>query len=96
MYEMHTKAIENSRKSACSAIDIVEWFELLKECGEEFESQDVDVCKFDEAGSCRQLERSSCICSAEIKKTFRRDVHNRELATCIECISSVRKHFRPL
>jgi hypothetical protein len=32
MHEIHTKAMENSRKSACSAIDIVEWFELLKKC----------------------------------------------------------------
>jgi hypothetical protein len=35
MHEIHTKAMENSRKSACSAIDISEWFEILKKCKEE-------------------------------------------------------------
>jgi hypothetical protein len=42
MHQIHTKAMENSRKSACSAIDIIEWFELLKKCKEEFDIQDVE------------------------------------------------------
>jgi hypothetical protein len=43
MYKIHTKAIENSHKSACSTIDIIEWFELLKKYKEEFDIQDIDI-----------------------------------------------------
>jgi hypothetical protein len=43
MPEIHSKVIENSRRSACSTIDIAEWFELPKKCEEEFDIQDVDM-----------------------------------------------------
>jgi hypothetical protein len=89
MHEIHTKAMENSRKSACSAIDIVEWFELLKKCKEEFDIQDVDIWNFDETGfQVGNLKGAAVFVPREIKKAFIRDPHNRELVTCVECVSA--------
>jgi hypothetical protein len=76
--------VENSRKSACSAIDIVEWFELLKKCKEEF-----DIWNFDETGfQVDNLKGAAVFVLREIKKAFIRDPYNRELVTCVECVSA--------
>jgi hypothetical protein len=88
MHEIHTKAMENSRKSACSAIDITEWFELLKKCKEEFDIQDTDIWNFDETGfQVGNLKGAAVFVPREIKKAFIRDPHNRELVTSVECVS---------
>ena len=71
MHEIHTKAMENSHKSACSAIGIIEWFELFKGCKEEFGIQDADIWNFDE---------NSCVCVArDLEGHYKGSTQSREL-----------------
>jgi hypothetical protein len=50
IHETITKTLANDRKQGLKDFDIKEWFELLKQCKEEFDIDDGDIWNFDETG----------------------------------------------
>jgi hypothetical protein len=69
-------------------------FELLKKCKEEFDIQDIDIWNFDKTGfQVGNLKGAAVFVPREIKKAFIRDPHNRELVTCVECVSAAGEAF---
>jgi hypothetical protein len=84
------KVIANDRKSAGSAYEIKEWFQLLKTALYEYDIDDGDIWNFDETGfQVGDLKSGTIVwVPREIKAVYKRTPGNRKLVTCVECISA--------
>jgi DDE superfamily endonuclease len=89
IHELLTKPIANNRKAALDAFDIKNWFELLRECMEEYGLDEGDLWNFDETGfQVGEMKGTLVLVPREIKKIYTRTPRDREIVTCIECISA--------
>jgi DDE superfamily endonuclease len=89
LHEIITKPISNTRKEAAEDYDIKEWFELLQACMKEYDIGEGEIWNFDETGfQVGMLKGAKVMVPREIKQAYIRSPENREMITCIECISA--------
>ena len=90
LHSIKDKVIANDRKSAGSAEDIKEWFELLAACVEEYDIDNGDIWDFDETCFAFGDHKDSCVVwvPRDIKAVYQRTPANRKLIACVECISA--------
>jgi hypothetical protein len=89
IHSIMTTPLEATRKEAADVHTIKDWFELLRICLANYGIGVRDIWNIDETGfMVGMLKKCVVMVLREIKKCYTRNPNNKELITCVECISA--------